>query len=133
MITLHSNLVIFQRCWQFQTSFRRLIFTFQSGYIPTIYPICSLDDMSVLYIPIWLYSNCKLRQPKIGNRPLHSNLVIFQRYQNQECANLSLSLHSNLVIFQPSDNVLSVRLVCPLHSNLVIFQLRNLIKRKILC
>ena len=120
------------------------IFTFQSGYIQIIaahFAICFccslhsnlvifklstriyLLNYSILYIPIWLYSNETLIVVSEWLRTLHSNLVIF-KFQNRTGAKSQLlSLHSNLVIFKWRVLKLSRRKCKPLHSNLVIFKL----------
>ena len=97
--SLHSNLVIFK--FNLLDRFiKKIIFTFQSGYIQ----ILSQD----LLLRI-LFS-------------LHSNLVIFKLYANCVRNSSIQSLHSNLVIFKSLPHLYPISQFRTLHSNLVIFK-----------
>ena len=105
MITLHSNLVIFQLSSEADIKSLGASFTFQSGYIPTRSTIKPLLNTKCLYIPIWLYSNGQGDlNCTVSCASLHSNLVIFQRLTSTRTSSSFFTLHSNLVIFQPCAN-----------------------------
>ena len=117
-------------------------FTFQSGYIQIRTAFQDIS-VSILYIPIWLYSNKERWNPEDGRGTLHSNLVIFKWWRPLSALHCWYSLHSNLVIFKSISSLdstsievftfqsgyiqmyaeqFSIVRFFPLHSNLVIFK-----------
>ena len=149
MITLHSNLVIFQLSSEADIKSLGASFTFQSGYIPTRSTIKPLLNTKCLYIPIWLYSNGQGDlNCTVSCASLHSNLVIFQPASLYTCADRlriftfqsgyipTFDFHTNLFLFLhftfqsgyiPTLCERQDRLwpKSALHSNLVIFQLEK--------
>ena len=100
-----------------------LYFTFQSGSIQ----INKLDDHTIrytlLYIPIWFYSNGYYRKlQRVYERSLHSNLVLFKSCINFLWPFSTRTLHSNLVLFKFHFLNTHIHYYVSLHSNLVLFK-----------
>ena len=61
---------------------RNFDFTFQSGSIQIKRNLLRLQH-SILYIPIWFYSNLEGKEIVRPFYPLHSNLVLFKSKQKR--------------------------------------------------
>ena len=109
---------------QLQKKYNELLtFTFQSGSIQ----INKLDDYTIrytlLYIPIWFYSNGYYRKlQRVYERSLHSNLVLFKSCINFLWPFSTRTLHSNLVLFKFHFLNTHIHYYVSLHSNLVLFK-----------
>ena len=143
-VSLHSNLVIFQYWVGVGIPLELVDFTFQSGYIPIMLRCVSLNSRMRLYIPIWLYSNQGKTSVLDAIASLHSNLVIFQSFDNRLMSgvgDISETVKQTIQIFRQQTyvgsgfhftfqsgyipigrEVGSPESFLTLHSNLVIFQ-----------
>jgi len=118
---LHSNMVLLKsEASPSKVMFK--IFTFQYGSTQIFIPLFLLCECTVIYIPIWFYSNAYIQSTTLNITDLHSNMVLL-KYVRPGCTDVDnwiyipIWFYSNLSNPIPSWSFKSIYIPIWFYSN----------------